>query len=191
MAIVARVPRPLLRHRIVGVWLTAGLTAAVALSACGGSSAPGVLTRSDIPSYLGVHATSSTLAEVGVKVPRTHGCKTSGVAIFTASVRDALSGLPNVAKSPAVLSTVISCPRAAAVQGVLNTSVAGSSRSVPGLGSGAKLVNLSRSGMDRDYEVIWRQGNQIGAVDLGGPPRDSRITPALVELLARRAAART
>jgi len=168
------------------------LLAAQVLSACSSSPPPGVLTQADIPSYLGVRSTSSTLAEVGAPVPRTHGCNTSGVAIFTAPVRGAFSGLPNVSKSPAVLSTAMSCPRAAAAVGVLSTFVTGrSSRSVPELGRGAKLVNLSRSGMDRDYEVIWRQGNKIGAVDLGGPPSDSRITPALAELLARRAAARS
>ena len=182
--------RALSRLGSVGVWPVIAFTAASVVSACGGSSTPGVLTQADIPSYLGVRSTSSTLGEIGAPLPRTHGCKATGVAIFTAPVRDAISALPNVAKSPAVLSAALSCPRATAAQGVVGAFVTGrDTRSVPGLGGRAKLVNLSRGGMDRDYEVIWRQGNEIGSVDLGGPPSDKRITPALVELLARRAAA--
>jgi len=177
------------------VWIKLALVAggALTLSACSSAPHVGVITQADIPSYLGVSA-SPTARSAGVLLPvaRFHGCKTVGVAVFTASVPNELQGNPTVAKAPGIISVAVSCPRVADAREALRTFVPTiGGRSMRGLGDDATLVNASRDGSDRLFDVVWRQGNQIGAVDVGGPPNDSRITSALAELLARRAAARS
>ena len=62
-------------------------------------------------------------------------------------------------------------------------------RSIPGIGDEAALLTL-RNGR-RSYIVGWRKDNQFGVIVIVGPTKDEPITPALAELLARRAAARS
>jgi hypothetical protein len=176
----------------VGVTLVV-LVATLALSACSSSQPPRALTQADIPSYLGVRA-SPTARSAGVLQPvaRFHGCKTVGLAVFTASVRNELQGNPTVSKAPGIISVAVSCPSVADAEKAFRTLVTGTGgRSVSGLGDEARLFNVSKRGSDRLYMVGWRQNNHIGAVDVGGPPHDTRITPELAELLARRAVARS
>jgi len=178
--------------RSLGLTLVALLGASLVLSACSTSSRPGVLSRADIPSYLGVSVSHSGSAGMLLPVAQFHGCKTVGVVFFSASVPNELQGNPTVSKAPGIVSVAVSCPSVADAQKAFRTFLTGTGgRSVSGLGDEARLFNVSKGGSDRLYIVGWRQSNQIGAVDVGGPPNDKRITPALAELLARRAVARS
>jgi hypothetical protein len=163
---------------------------ALALSACGGSSTPRVLTSADIPSYLGVRPMGSASLSVPLQVvARSHDCTTAGVVVFRTG---AINGNPSTAKSLQVVSAALSCPSAADAEGTYGILVTGTGggRSVPGLGDEAKLFNLSKSAGDRLYQVVWRQGNHVGLVDVGGPPNATRVTASLTQLLSRRALAR-
>src|ERR1700686_845667 len=120
---------------------------ALHLSACSGGSTPGVLTSADIPSYLGVHPTSTGSQSVALRaLTRSRGCRNVRFAVFTQSAQGALQGNPATAKSLAVLSTAVSCPDTADAQSLFGVLVmrSGGGRSVAGLGDDAKLFNVSK-----------------------------------------------
>ena len=171
--------------------LVAVFAVALDLSACSGRSTPGVLTSADIPSYLGVRPTSNGSQSVALgALTRSRGCRNVRFVVFTQSAQGALQGDPATAKSLAVLSTAVSCPDTADAQSLFGVLVmdSGSGRSIPGLGDDAKLFNVSKRGIRRAFDVVWRQGNQVDVVSLGGPTNAKRVTTSLTELLARRAA---
>jgi hypothetical protein len=63
--------------------------------------------------------------------------------------------------------------------------------SVPGIGDEAWFIDQGRDSDLRFYTLAWRQDDRVSLVQVEAPLSDKRITPALVELLARRAAARS
>jgi len=181
-----------LRSGCVG--LIAMLTIALILSACGSSPTPGVLTQSDIPSYLGVKLDLSESAYATRKEPSQTGhCTKIGITVFTVPTTqvDNTTQLPTSTKSPEVSSSSLSCRSASDAQDLVTSGVTHyHERLVSGIGNEAWLANVSQPG-ERHYVVFWRDNNDIGSVDTVGAPNDRRITPALAELLARRAAARS
>ena len=187
-------------------------TAAVALSACGGSPTPGVLTQSDIPSYLGVKLNRSASASQA-RQTRTPPCNTDRVAVFTVPGQRINEQALAPATAPQVTSASLACPNASTLDVAYRTtatglaSLYGSGRAVSGVGDGAKLFDVGRVApatagearlylpgkvsMARAYLVIWREHDHAQVVLVSGPSGDKRITAALAELLARRVAARS
>ena len=179
------------RHRSVWVLLTL-LIATVVLSECS-SSTPGLLTQSDIPSYLAVTANASATNSQALLESAPDRCKQAGVAIFSrprASVIATDLILNNSPSSPEIISTSISCPSESDAHLAYETYARDWGRhSILHLGAEADLGKLLPS--TRNFIVGWRQNTAIGWLLLAGAPDDKRITPALAELLARRAAARS
>ena len=183
------VHHPLRRHRSAGVWLAVS-TATLALSACS-SSTPGLLSQSDIPSDLGVKYNPS--AGPDARSLRLAPCRkpaSAVVATFT-------SGKPVY---PIVNSLAVSCPNVSQAQMFFDTRKVGArgypiprikGHSFPGIGDEAWIVDEGGGSDLRDYSLAWRQGNRVSSVTVEGLLSDKRITPALAELLARRAAARS
>ena len=163
--------------------------AAVALSACGGSSTSGVLTQSDIPSYLGVKANRSASDAERKREARTPHCTVTGVVVFSVPGKAVKAQSPLVSSAPTVLSADLSCVSVADARSAFNLIKDGG-QAVPGIGNEALLINVG-SGDGVGYAIGWRQGDRVSLVSVGGPPNDKRITAALAELLARRVAARS
>ena len=186
--------RLLLRRKSAGVWLMIASTAAVALSACSSSPTPGVLTQSDIPSYLGVKLNPSESAYATRNEPSQTGhCTKVGITVFTVPGTrvDNTTQLPTSTESPEVSSSSLSCRNTSDAQGMLMNGVAHyHERLVSGIGNEAWLANGSQP-EERHYVVFWRHNDDIGSVDTVGAPNDKHITPALAELLARRVVARS
>jgi len=67
----------------------------------------------------------------------------------------------------------------------------GGGHSVPGIGEAAWLFAPVANPHVKEYFLGWREGSEIGDLLVLGTSTDKRITPALAELLARRAAARS
>jgi hypothetical protein len=188
------VPRPLFRFRSVGIGLIVALIAAVALSACGSSSTPGLLTQADIPSHLGVRLDQSESAyATRIEPSQTGHCAKIGINYFDVqgTRENDTTRVPVVTKSPEVSSSSLSCKSTSDAQDMLSDGVTHyHERSLSGIGNEAWLANASQPG-ERHYVVFWRQNNDVGSVTILGTPNDKRITPALAESLARRAAARS
>jgi len=53
------------------------------------------------------------------------------------------------------------------------------------------LIDTGHQADLRAYTIGWRQDDRVNLVQVEAPLSDKRITPALVELLARRVAARS
>lgn len=176
--------QPVSRHRSVGVWLLIAFTGAVALSACGGSPTPGVLTQAEIPSYLGVTAHPSVPSSAAGVVQSILHCKRVNLELFAVPGK-----LSRFGASPVIISSLQSCATIADAKSVFPFS-RGSGHAVKGIGNDAELVGngISPQGVRADL-IEWRDGSHVGLILLEGPPSDKRITPALAELLARRAAA--
>jgi len=184
--------RVLVCQRPNWVSLLTVLTAAITLSACSSSSTPGLLTQADIPSYLGVKlnpsASASEARHGGNLAP---GCRAAGNAAFGVPGVHIVTKLTATSKSPAILNGVESCSTTSKAHDVYATFVKYLiGRSVTGVGNEAKLTNLSGT-LARGFGIVWRTNNQVALIEVEGPTHDKRITPALVELLARRAAARS
>ena len=176
--------RGLVPH-IVGV-----LVVAVTLTACS-SSTPGVLTQSDVPSNLGLTANPSATASESRHVGADPPCKKAGVTVFTVpGWRVPKGGLISSANSPVVVNAVDACATSSDARSAFTSAFACPRCSTVEIGDEARLIPPPVSGQRVDI-VGWREGNQIGQLLVLGPATDKRITPALVELLARRAAART
>jgi len=170
-------------------WLIVALIPAVALSACGSSLTPGVLTQSDIPSHLGVKlnpAESASEAQV-----RSAPCKVAASVVFDGSKKP---------YSPTITSVGLSCASISQAQQYFNTTKVGGNgyplpgvrgHSVPGIGDDAWFIDQGRESDLRFYTLVWRQGDRVSLVSVEGPVSDKRITPGLAELLARRVAARS
>jgi hypothetical protein len=168
---------------------------ALALSACGGSSAtPGVLTQAEVPSYLNVKADSLGAAvKAAVHFAPIPHCKRVGLALFTvpgtlAKLREPVP----VPTSPIILSSLVSCATVADAKSTFASYFRDvdrlGGRAVKGIGDEAQMDNSGL--LDRSVEFIgWRSNNQIGVILLDGAASNKRITPALIELLGRRAAA--
>jgi len=62
---------------------------------------------------------------------------------------------------------------------------------VPGVGDEAWFIDAGRETGLRAYSLVWHQDDRVGVVGVQAPRSDTRITPALVMLLARRVAARS
>jgi hypothetical protein len=185
-------PRSLDAHRVglIARWM-AVLGAVLALSACG-SSPPGLLTSADVPSYLGTSFNSTVSAsEEGLLSP-TRQCQRAGVAVFSVPGRGVPFGaVLKQVKAPEILSVNTACDSTADARAFFQTSVRlYGGDSVSGIGNEAELVMLGRDG-GRAYFVGWRKNNYVGFVVAAGSPDDTRIAPALAELLARRAVARS
>lgn len=173
--------------RSIASWLLATIIAAVALSACSSSSPPaGVLTRSDIPSYLGVKADQSASAAEARSV-RTTPCKLASGVVFDS-------------KRATVTNVSLSCASVSQAQEYFNTIKVGAKgyplpgvvgHSLTGVGDEAWLVDAGGKADLREYTLGWRQNEQVGLVTVEGPLANGRITPALAGLLARRVAARS
>jgi hypothetical protein len=187
--------QPLRRHHAVGVWLIIALTAAVALSACGGTSTPGVLTQSDMPNYLGLKANPSAAATATrLETPSGPHCNKAGVAVFTVPgwrvpKRGNILDARGSGFSPIVISISFSCATSSDAHRAFKSGASFAGRPIAGIGDEATLLDLSAG--QRSYALGSRKGNQFSAVFVFGPTKNKRITPALVELLARRAAARS
>lgn len=88
---------------------------------------------------------------------------------------------------PIVVSADYSCTTPSDAHMAFKSDVGDNGPRIAGIGDEATLLDFSAG--QRSYDVEWREGNQIGAVIVVGPTKDKRITHALVESLARRAAA--
>src|ERR1700687_1422904 len=98
-----------MRHRTVGLYLMMILTAAVAPSACS-SPTPGLLTQSDLPSYLGLKANPSATASESRHIGADPPCKKAGVAVFTVPGWRVPKGrILSSANSPVVVNAVDAC----------------------------------------------------------------------------------
>jgi hypothetical protein len=188
------------------------LLVAVQLSACtGGPSPPGVLTQANIPGYLGVKFNPSQTASLAGQTI-TPPCKTHNVTVFTVPGQKDYEPTLGLVHAPQVTSVSVACSNASEQGKTYRTmsnalaSLYGTGSPVSGVGDDAKLFNVGRveprAGGSRlysrgygspahSYLVVWRANDQIDAVTISGPSEDERITPALAELLARRAAARS
>jgi hypothetical protein len=165
------------------------LGAALAVSACGGSATPGVLTSADIPSYLGVKANPSAAASEARSV-RPAPCKTAAVDAFGVPARHANTRSRIVSTRPFIVSVALTCDSVSQAQTAFNLiKKGGDGHALAGIGDEARLINVTEA-TQRVCTVGWRDGNQVGVVFVLGPIKDTRITPALTELLARRAIAR-
>jgi len=160
------------------------LGAAVILSACSASPS-GVLTTADVPKYLDVSVNPSASASISRQEVSPPGCRPTGVAAFGMHLLS--TGLP---MSVQIVSTDWTC-----------TSISGAKHNfaalfhvkgghlVPMIGDEAALLNSGSQSLERSFAVEWRRNNQLGAIAIQGPPSARRLTAALAELLARRAAA--
>jgi hypothetical protein len=174
--------------------LVAVFIVGMALSACSSPSPPGVLTQQDIPGYMGVKIdspgvkVSSPFAATAARQRKSPpDCGRGSVTAF---------GSPPGPQEGAVtvlVSTDWSCanrPDAQKAFGLLFRQVGG--RLVSGVGDAAAITSAGGNPRSsRSFSVEWWEGNQVGAVLIQGGPKDKRITPALAELLASRAAARS
>jgi hypothetical protein len=168
--------------------------AVLVLAACSSSAPAGVLTQSDMPSYLGVRADQSafTLRDV-----RTAPCKEANGVVFDGSWKHLKAGPSSI---PVVTSIAFTCASVPQAHEYLNTIKLGAKtypisgiegHPVPGVGDEAWFIDAGRQADLRSYTLGWRQGDRVGLVQVEAPLSDKRVTPALVELLARRAAARS
>jgi hypothetical protein len=196
-------------HR--GGWaLVAVFIVGIALSACSSPSTPGVLTQADIPTYLGVKFNPSESASQ-LRQIETPPCKTLRASVFTAPGQRVYEEALGPTKNPQVTSVTSDCTNASresvAYRTLANatTGLYGAGSTVSGVGAEAKLFNIGKvatssahgaklylrgtGAQGRAYAVIWRASTQIDTLILVGAGADQRITPALAELLARRAAA--
>jgi len=171
--------------------------AALALAACSSSTPAGVLTQSDLPSYLGVRTDQHASVAAAGSV-RTVTCKAVTAAVFNGSWKQLHSGPASI--PVAVTSVSLSCQGVSQAQRYFNTIKVGAKGypvpavkgyPVSGLGDEAWLIDAGHNADLREYSLAWRQGNRVDLVQVEGPLSDKRITRALVELLARRAAARS
>jgi hypothetical protein len=168
----------------VGVAL---LCAALALSACS-SSTPGVLTQSDIPSYLGLQYDAVASAS-SARSARPAPCKTAAVRDFTIPGRH-LNARKEDTSLPFVGSVVLACASTSQARAVFTKTTKGAGGEVvAGIGDEALLGVVSQL-KTTEYALGWRQGDEVCDLIIVASPTDQRITPALTELLARRAAAR-
>jgi len=159
------------------------------ISSCG-AAAPGALTQSDIPGYLGLH--ENRIAEAGLLRSAhpgrlCHGASVS-VAAFTAPGQN-LSSIfdKDTLSHDQVLSDVVMCPHATSVSAVFrnNLKQAHPVELVEGIGQRAFLSTLDPEA--RSFSIEWLNGSMLGYLVLQGPSNDSRITVALTAMLARRA----
>jgi hypothetical protein len=158
------------------------------LAACSSPSAPGVLTSTDIPSYLDVKANPSATVDYAGRLSPPHRCTTVGVAVFSVPSQPLnMSILPTSAQTRVVTTARISCANVSEARASFGTAAG---VSVSGIGDEAQWLNEGVAGGGRFYAIIWRKNNQLGNVSVAGPKDDSRIGPGLTELLARRAVAR-
>jgi hypothetical protein len=173
--------------------LVAVVGIALILSACGDSSAPGVLTQAEIPSYLNVKADSlGAAAKAWQSAPIPH-CKRVDLALFTVpgTVLKLGESAP-VPKSPIILSALVSCATVADAKSTFASYFRDVDRlgghAVKGIGDEAQMDGIGQLGRSVDF-IGWRNRNQISVILLDGAMSNKRITPALIELLGRRAAA--
>lgn len=168
--------------------------AALALAACGSSLPAGVLTQSDIPSYLGVKADRSAFAPGEGHISP---CKGANGVVFDGSWRHMKAGPSSI---PVVTSMAVSCASVSQAHRYFDTRKVGAQgyplpgidgHPVPGVGDEAWFIDAGREADLRDYTLAWRQNDRVSFVSIEGSQNDKRITPALVELLARRAGARS
>jgi len=175
--------------RSAPIKLVIGFGVVLALSACSSSSSPGVLTPADIPSYLGVRANPSAFAAEDRKEAAPPYCSKAGFVPFTVPGKPLDTQIP--AAYPAIVSTNLVCANTYDAHKLYRSTITlNRGRSIVGIGNEATLINFDTKA-ERYYEVFWRDNNLIGEVTVIGPHGSNRITPALAELLARRAAARS
>jgi len=178
--------------RHLGWVLAAG---ALALSACGGSSTPSMLTQSDIPSYLDVKVDDKSAFQPSEV--QTAPCKGANGVVFDGSWRHLKPGPSYI---PTVTSIAISCSSVSQAQRFFVARKIGGKgypgagtvgHSVPGIGDEAWFIDDGSNAYLRDYSLVWRQNDRVSSVAVEARGSEKRITPALVELLARRVAARS
>jgi hypothetical protein len=170
-------------HRRVGFALL--ITLAVALSACGGTSTPSLLTQSDVPSNLGVKSDPSAAATLERQDKSPPACKKAGTAVF--GPHPLSTHLPT---SLLVVNVDWSCTSPSTTKKAFDIFLKQlGGRMVPGIGNEAALANTGGDAeFERSFTVDWYENTRVGALIIQGGPKDKRITPALAELLARRAA---
>jgi hypothetical protein len=164
--------------------------AALALSACGGSSTHGVLTSADVPSYLGVAPNASATADYGNRLIAPTGCQTAGVAVFSIPGKAVNAAkLPSSANGPVVSEILSSCTKQSTLY---RDFIGGVSEPIFGFGEQADLVDNGGGGFGGGllWSVSWRNGEHFGIMSLSGPGSDRRLGLKLDELLARRGAAK-
>ena len=179
-----------------GLGLMIAFTAALALSACGGQSTPGVLTQADIPNNLNLVANPSASVGATQEAGSERHCKKAPFAVFTAPGQaipkangiSSMVRLP-LARGPYVVSGDYSCTTWSDARTAFKSDGEGSGHPITGIGDEARLQVLSTNG--RVCEVEWREANHFGAVVVIGSTNEKRLLPALTEMLARRAAARS
>jgi hypothetical protein len=164
---------------------------------------------------LGVKANPSESAFQSRPI-QTPPCKTGKLSVFSTPGQRGYEQNLGPANAPQVTSLAADCSNPSRETVAYRTfttamsSLYGAGDSVPGVGNGAEIYNVGRiakvptqvSGQTelilrgkgsvpaaRSYLVLWRADDQIDTVIVTGPSGDKRITPALAELLARRAAA--
>jgi hypothetical protein len=181
------------RRRSLGVWLITVTIVGVALSACS-SPTSGVLSSADIPNYLGVKYNPSASASASASAARSVRhvpCNPTTDAVFDGFKKP---------YPPTITSTAFSCASDSQAQRYFNATKVGAKsdpipgakgHSVRGIGDEAWFIDQGRASDLNFYTLVWRQGNRVRLVSVEGPISDKRITPALIELLARRAAARS
>ena len=176
----------------------------ISFAACGAAS-PLVLTSADIPSFLGVHANPGVFTTVAggeeTVMPMPIGpheqCPEWYHNAFVPPGRhgEAAAGEGVPITYAEVMILAWHC--ADLSQARLGFHLLSDSRqSVTGVSDQAAILNRTDDSNDgypdsRVFIIDWREGQAVGALELAGPDSDKRITPALAELLARRAAATT
>ncbi len=191
--------------RFIPVRVAALLAIALTLSACSGSSKPGVLINADIPSYLNLQMNASALVTVeggpGLNRALSSGlhqtCSSWHPTAFIPSGKsgESLGGEGDPLHYPEVLALTFRCSSPSAALALFQVSSRGR-RSVTGVGDRAAIFDAGKDDSQsyprsRVYIIDWVQGRFAGIDALAGRGSDERITPALVELLAHRAAGET
>ena len=117
-------------------------------------------------------------------------CVYVGKSIFSVGGKFLNVLSPATANSPVVESATLSCATIAeASTAFTQASRGGPVKKVLALGDEARIINVSGELEGHAFVVVWREQKQVSLVLLIGAPKSTRVTQALAELLARRAAA--
>jgi hypothetical protein len=166
------------------------------LAGCGTSAAPpsstGVLTAADIPHSLGLAENhSDTSVNLGKSLSQAYPGCSGHFAAFTVGGRVPTPDTPGTKIYLEVFSESSSCRDAAkattifakAAKAVEEKNVGGTPLS--GIGDSGVIARAQTGGAD-DYALFWRNGAELGFIELSGPARNRSISTGQIKTLARR-----
>ena len=134
--------------------------ACVGLAACSSSPPAGLLTQSDIPSYLGVKADRSSSAGKPPSAIAAPSCKTANIVVFDTSWKH--QNNQRTSSVATIANTSWSCASASQAQRYFNSIKTGAKgyplpgivgHSVPGVGDEAWLVDGDHEADIRIYSI--------------------------------------